>query len=69
MMSTEQNWLNAIEAAAKAADQSQIHTDQSIGHLRMIVGQARAEGVSWKSIGDRLGVSRQAAQQRFKDVQ
>jgi hypothetical protein len=31
------------------------------------VGRAREQGLSWTVIGDRLGVSRQAARQRFAD--
>ncbi|HEY1732824.1 MAG TPA: hypothetical protein VGG23_00150 [Acidimicrobiales bacterium] len=30
-----------------------------------LVGEARANGVSWSAIGGALGVSKQAAQQRF----
>lgn len=33
--------------------------------LRQAVGAARAEGHSWAAIGTELGMSRQAAQQRF----
>jgi Clp amino terminal domain, pathogenicity island component len=36
--------------------------DQLIGHF---VDEARQAGASWTSIGDSLGVSKQAAQQRF----
>lgn len=57
-----QGWLLAIKDAANAADQSQVQ-------LRDIVAGARANSLSWKLIGETLGVSRQAAQQRFKDVQ
>jgi hypothetical protein len=35
--------------------------DQLVGHF---VDQARREGASWSQIGDALGVSKQAAQQR-----
>lgn len=37
------------------------------GLLRQAVGAARAEGHSWAAIGSELGMSRQAAQQRFGD--
>lgn len=30
-----------------------------------VVGEARAHGMSWQAIGNALGVSKQAAQQRF----
>jgi hypothetical protein len=33
--------------------------------LLSVVGEARARGVSWQAIGTALGVSKQAAQQRF----
>jgi len=33
--------------------------------LLSLVGEARAEGTSWTRIGNALGVSKQAAQQRF----
>jgi hypothetical protein len=33
--------------------------------LLSVVGEARAEGATWADIGRALGVSRQAAQQRF----
>lgn len=35
--------------------------------LRNAVASARAAGLSWEAIGARLGVSRQAAQQRFSE--
>src|SRR4051812_5622626 len=30
-----------------------------------VIGEARTEGVTWAAIGDALGVTKQAAQQRF----
>ena len=39
-----------------------IHVDAS---RRALVLQAREEGSSWDTIGDALGITRQAAQQRY----
>jgi len=33
--------------------------------LLSLVGEARSHGVSWSTIGDAIGVSKQAVQQRF----
>lgn len=38
---------------------------RSHDHLHLLVASARSHGVSWQSIGDALGVSRQAAFKRF----
>ncbi|MGD9607367.1 MAG: hypothetical protein AB7V10_07795 [Leucobacter sp.] len=44
---------------------------QLLGHVEGLieveVAQLRAEGVPWSSIGGDLGVSKQAAQQRYGD--
>jgi hypothetical protein len=53
--------LRHVREAADAAD-------AAVGDLRAAVAQARANGESWGTIGMVLGVSRQAAQQRFRDV-
>ena len=37
--------------------------------LRRAVAEARTNGESWGTIGMILGVTRQAAQQRFRDVE
>lgn len=34
-------------------------------HLAFVVARAREEGLSWAEVGDELGISRQAAQQRY----
>lgn len=47
--------IGAVRLVELAADQAR----------RAIVTEARAEGRTWQEIGDALGVSRQAAQQRF----
>lgn len=51
-----------IREAARDADQSQTR-------LREAVAAGRDHGISWQLIGDVLGISRQAAQQRFKDAE
>jgi hypothetical protein len=55
------DWLTTIREAAHQADHSQ-------AQLRQTVANARGALVSWTLIGDALGISRQAAQQRFKDL-
>ncbi|MEB3061185.1 hypothetical protein [[Mycobacterium] zoologicum] len=52
--------LRHVREAADAADAA---TDA----LRHAVAEARANGESWGTIGMVLGVSRQAAQQRFRE--
>lgn len=54
-------WLRHVREAAEAAKTA----DED---LRTAVAQARHNGESWGTIGMVLGVSRQAAQQRFRDV-
>ncbi|MFQ6226897.1 hypothetical protein [Nocardia sp. NPDC002869] len=51
------------EAASNGADWLQV-ADRLLDH---VVGRARRAGLSWAEIGTHLGVSRQAAQQRFAD--
>lgn len=50
--------FRAIRAAAKDLERAQ-------SELRDAVDQARANGDSWTIIGTALGISKQAAQQRF----
>ena len=54
--------LDQIEAALGFSDELQARADELVGHF---VTQARHEGFSWSEIGGRLGVSKQAARQRF----
>jgi ATP-dependent Clp protease ATP-binding subunit ClpA len=54
--------LDQIEAALAVSDELQSGADQLVGHF---VTQARQAGCSWTEIGQRLGVSKQAARQRF----
>src|SRR5215471_17618461 len=55
---TLQNLSDAVELADQLDEQS----DALIGHF---VDQARRSGASWSQIGVSMGVSKQAAQQRF----
>jgi ATP-dependent Clp protease ATP-binding subunit ClpA len=54
--------LDQIEAAIALSDELQTGADELVGHF---VTQARQDGCSWTEIGARLGVSKQAARQRF----
>ncbi|MDR2985544.1 MAG: hypothetical protein LBV34_11950 [Nocardiopsaceae bacterium] len=54
--------LDQIEAALVVSDELQAGADALVGHF---VTQARQSGCSWTEIGQRLGVSKQAARQRF----
>ena len=54
-------YLRHVREAADAAE-------AAAENLRSAVAEARANGESWGTVGMVLGVSRQAAQQRFRDV-
>jgi ATP-dependent Clp protease ATP-binding subunit ClpA len=54
--------LDRIEAALSVSEELTSGADQLIGHF---VAEARAAGCSWTEIGQRIGVSKQAARQRF----
>ncbi len=54
--------LEQLTAAVLAAEHMSDISDHLIGHF---VDQARRSGASWSAIGDCLGVTKQAAQQRF----
>lgn len=54
--------LDRLHAAVAVADQASALADRLVGHF---VDAARGEGRSWAEIGAELGVSKQAAQQRF----
>ena len=54
--------LARLAAAVELADSLGVVGDNLIGHF---VDEAKAAGASWTSIGSVLGVSKQAAQQRF----
>lgn len=60
--------LAALEDVGKAADLLEDARDAletARGDLAAYVVQARARGASWGHVGDVLGVSRQAAHERF----
>ncbi|RFU42810.1 hypothetical protein DZF91_04670 [Actinomadura logoneensis] len=50
--------LSAVAAAAEAVRRAD-------DHLRAAVETARSSGTTWQEIGDVLGITRQAAFQRF----
>src|SRR5882724_536872 len=54
--------LDRIEAALSAGNELTAGADELIGHF---VDGARKAGCSWTEIGERIGVSKQAARQRF----
>src|SRR5215208_3478072 len=61
--STE-NPLERLDRAIALGESLAAEGDRLTDHF---VGQARESGESWTSIGDRLGVSKQAARKRFAD--
>ena len=58
--------LALLETAVLVGGETSGAADDLIEHY---VGAARSAGVSWTLIGERLGVSRQAARQRFAHVE
>jgi hypothetical protein len=58
--------LAQLEEAARLKDEVGELTDALLGHF---VDQARRDGASWSQIGEALGVSKQAAQQRHTSRQ
>ncbi len=54
--------LDRVEAALGISDELSSGADELIGHF---VAEARRAGCSWTQIGERIGVSKQAARQRF----
>lgn len=53
------------DASLQLVDAARIASEESGRLLRESIGSARTAGLSWDAIGGVLGVSRQAAQQRF----
>jgi ATP-dependent Clp protease ATP-binding subunit ClpA len=58
--------LALLQTAILVAGETSSAADDLIEHY---VGAARAAGVSWTLIGERLGVSKQAARQRFAHLE
>jgi ATP-dependent Clp protease ATP-binding subunit ClpA len=56
--------LERLDQAIALGEVLAVETDRVTDHF---VGQARESGESWTSIGDRLGVTKQAARKRFAD--
>jgi ATP-dependent Clp protease ATP-binding subunit ClpA len=54
--------LDRVEAALAVSQELASGADELIGHF---VEEARQAGCSWTEIGERIGVSKQAARQRF----
>ena len=54
--------LDRVEAALVIGDELASGADELIGHF---VAEARQAACSWTQIGERMGVSKQAARQRF----
>jgi hypothetical protein len=58
--------LDRVEAALMVSEELALCADDLIGQF---VEEARRAGCSWTEIGQRIGVSKQAARQRFGDMQ
>ena len=56
--------LDRVEAALMVSEELALCADDLIGQF---VAEARQAGCSWTEIGQRIGVSKQAARQRFGD--
>jgi hypothetical protein len=63
--SSTEDVLDRVSAAALLKDQFEQTADDLLDHF---VAQARSEGRSWTQIGEALGVTRQAAQQRHSGL-
>src|SRR5215472_7593548 len=57
--------LDRVEAAIAVGEELASHGDELIGRF---VAEARDAGCSWTEIGARMGVSKQAARQRFAQL-
>ncbi|GAA2334565.1 hypothetical protein [Streptomyces violaceusniger] len=54
--------LDRVEAACRAAAELEEVGDHLVGHF---IDEARQAGLSWTQIGERIGITKQAARKRF----
>lgn len=57
----ERGWDEGLEAVVQIRQAVEILTEKAVAN-------ARAEGITWASIGEMLGMTRQGAQQRYGAV-
>lgn len=57
-----------MNAAQQAITANAAGLAEARAHLQQVVDQARADGVTWAEVGEALGISRQAAWERFAAV-
>ncbi len=62
MTNTQRTWLQSIA-------QQQKNIAEMEKYQRTAVAQARLSGHTWAEIGQALGMSRQAAHERFKEAE
>lgn len=55
----------AIKHAVQRLTTAAILVSQAEAELQRAVNEARRQGWTWETVGDTLGTTRQAAQQRF----
>jgi hypothetical protein len=64
-MAEQTDWTQSLAALRNSVAIIQAFTDD----LPIFVNAARRNGATWEQIGDALGVSRQAAHQRYGEQQ
>ena len=62
MAGQDKDPLARLKAFSEAAEHAQ-------AHVRWAANEARSQGATWTAIGQALGISRQAAQERFQRFQ
>lgn len=76
-MSSTEEWLAGLEdghgeakdgADLRAVGEALVAVDEAQAELVAAVASARGHGRSWTDVANVLGVSRQAARQRFADA-